>query len=617
MPLIRPLENFYDNLNVQDELQTGGEAAEAFADDTNVTCKQNFATLNALRNILVEFGNISGLKCNLEKTVLMFIGPRDPIEADRIEALGFTIVKKIKVLGFMVTETASNLETVYDSISQKINAIITLWTKFNLTLPGRIAISKTFLVSQVTYAGAVITPTPGQLRLMQDRINNFVLRGMPCAQDRLYIPADKGGMGLINLEHIVQSLQCSWVKRVIRDGINDNWRLQWFKKCFFNILCFRPNQIDQVQNPVEYNIGNSYWTFAQKFWQTNNNFLHSPIFENNSIIRGMGDNRRVDSRMMDGAVVGMVSYERHKERWLSLTLNQLLDRGVILPYDRVLATLGFYISVNTYFNLRRCVSFALLKYGNNSKSDGTSVKMQDFLNRRGKGSKCFRLYLSNAKTCKVQGGASIGTLCTLLGIVPPADEMVRGKLLGTWNHSFWPSRIKVFLFQLYNNSLPVRARLGNRYHRDPNINIDERCRLCIGGTGAGQRETFAHIFFQCPVISSLLCMFGTRFIENHNNNRKEFTIKRLILGHDKDGDYSVIECIISSLFFYELWNVKLRGGRTSLPTIVSNMEFIFDGIIKCNKSLYDLAVLTDNTWCRIWRERVGAPHGDGARHWRG
>ena len=170
---------------------------------------------------------------------------------------------------------------------------------------------------------------------------------------------------------------------------------------------------------------------------------------------------------------------------------------------------------------------------------------------------------------------------------------------------------------MYNNSLPVGARLGNRYRRDANLNIDERCRLCLVGTGAGQRETFSHVFFQCPSTNGILLNFCNRYINDFDQNNIDRTLKRFILGHDNDGEFSLIDSVIFVLFFYEIWNGRQRSGRFSLPTIVLNMEFNFDGIIKSSSKLFDLALLIDNEWCRNWRERSGAPYGDGAQHWRG
>jgi len=96
-PVDRPLPEFFAGKKVSEDVLHASEKAEAFADDTNVTCKQKLASLRTLKNILINFGHISGLMCNLEKTCIMFIGPRDPVEAPLIEGLGFTVVNRIKV----------------------------------------------------------------------------------------------------------------------------------------------------------------------------------------------------------------------------------------------------------------------------------------------------------------------------------------------------------------------------------------------------------------------------------------------------------------------------------------------------------------------------------------
>ena len=92
-----------DEAKISMEVKNGSGNTEAFADDTNVTCKQKFSVLSAIKTILVDFSVISGLKCNLEKTCIMLIGPWDPVEAPLIEELGFSIVDKMKILGFTVS----------------------------------------------------------------------------------------------------------------------------------------------------------------------------------------------------------------------------------------------------------------------------------------------------------------------------------------------------------------------------------------------------------------------------------------------------------------------------------------------------------------------------------
>ncbi len=56
-------------------------------------------------------------------------------------------------------------------------------------------------------------PPPGLLRAMEDTMERFVLKGFTFAWDRLYRKVKDGGLGLIKLEHYVQALHCTWIRR--------------------------------------------------------------------------------------------------------------------------------------------------------------------------------------------------------------------------------------------------------------------------------------------------------------------------------------------------------------------------------------------------------------------
>ncbi len=46
----------------------------AYADDANMLVKMDVPTLTRLRTILDDFGTLSGLECNVEKTTLLQVG---------------------------------------------------------------------------------------------------------------------------------------------------------------------------------------------------------------------------------------------------------------------------------------------------------------------------------------------------------------------------------------------------------------------------------------------------------------------------------------------------------------------------------------------------------------
>ena len=77
---------------------------------------------------MTDFERISGLKCNIDKTCVMFIGPLDPVEAPQIEEMGFRIVNKIKILGFSVSWEGMVEDDNFASATNNIRKLIAQWT---------------------------------------------------------------------------------------------------------------------------------------------------------------------------------------------------------------------------------------------------------------------------------------------------------------------------------------------------------------------------------------------------------------------------------------------------------------------------------------------------------
>ena len=60
------------------------------------------------------------------------------------------------------------------------------WNRFNLSLPGRIKMSNTFLLSLINHLGCFIMPQEDQIEKMQKIIDNFCVGTHNCAKGRLY-----------------------------------------------------------------------------------------------------------------------------------------------------------------------------------------------------------------------------------------------------------------------------------------------------------------------------------------------------------------------------------------------------------------------------------------------
>jgi hypothetical protein len=83
----------------------------------------------------------------------------DPGDIAIIENLGFKYTKKIKLLGVEIVYTLDNVDAIFDTLREKIVTLAAYWERFRLSLPGRITIAKTFLISQLNYLGCFLKPS--------------------------------------------------------------------------------------------------------------------------------------------------------------------------------------------------------------------------------------------------------------------------------------------------------------------------------------------------------------------------------------------------------------------------------------------------------------------------
>jgi hypothetical protein len=140
------------------------QKVEAFADDNSVMGKNTPEALPAIKEILADFSIRSGLKCNVDKSKIMFVGMGN---ADPEQSCGFEISSKLSILGFEITKNFADISDNFDSIIEKIRNSCHFWQRFRLTLPGRINVAKCLMLSQLAYVGSVVMPEPEQIDAIQ------------------------------------------------------------------------------------------------------------------------------------------------------------------------------------------------------------------------------------------------------------------------------------------------------------------------------------------------------------------------------------------------------------------------------------------------------------------
>jgi hypothetical protein len=209
-PAVPPDIAFPNNPPSEDTVSLLSRKAYAFADDANVFTKLDRNCLLRVKNILEEFGNLSSLECNVEKTTVMCINSPVP---DFIHELGFAAAESVTILGLEFVGDTCNFTNSFERICTKVRNLISTWTRFNLSLPGRICIAKTMLYSQINYLGCFLPIPPNILKRLNDMITTYASGNLNLASKRLFLPASMGGLGLFDLDIFLAAQQCAWISR--------------------------------------------------------------------------------------------------------------------------------------------------------------------------------------------------------------------------------------------------------------------------------------------------------------------------------------------------------------------------------------------------------------------
>jgi hypothetical protein len=223
----------------------------AMADDaTLLTCMDRDSLLR-VREILAGFENLSGLACNVEKTTLMQFGVNDPIP-EEIVNLGFDIKNEVKLLGLKIKNDCNNYTLSKTEIEERIRSQIRFWARFDLSLPGRITVAKTFMYSQLNYIGCFLPLEQNWIDLFENLIENYVKGNLNISKERMTLQREEGGLGLFSICNFLGSQACTWAKRA--QNLDDHWKQRLYSKSLGSTLNLRAKFFNKAEEPILHNI---------------------------------------------------------------------------------------------------------------------------------------------------------------------------------------------------------------------------------------------------------------------------------------------------------------------------------------------------------------------------
>jgi hypothetical protein len=547
-----------DQFALESERET--DKNESLADDNTTLTLMATENLGALRRILDEFAEISGLQCNYDKTCVLPLGPVVP----GTDLAGFTLTDKVKLLGLEISPNLDNTDDIFSNIHGKIVDLISFWDRFRLSLPGRISVQKNLLIPQINYLGCILTPSEQMIDRVQNTLDNFVLGNLTVSKDRRYLPPSSGGLGIFDLRSFLDAQRCSWIKRAFHKKI-DNWR--------FDLTCLSPlNDVTLIRlidvnphlHPILHNIVKSYVNFLPNFTLSGKNYKKGQVFLNPAFVRSGTDNG-----LLDPAFFTQELYQRSKNEIRALTYEQCFINDVFRTRDQF-QELGIFLTGTVHLRLQSAILHAKKKYGKIS-SIKKEKTVATFLNSFKKGSKKFRSCFDATKISE-NNILELRTVLTFSALVdtPIEDPDTVAFAIGMWNCSFLPNDYREFLFKERNNCLGLNSRVAHFQE-----NTTDQCSFCrILNRDTVNRETFLHLFLDCPVTRTALNGFLRLSGSNIHGNDPNLKFSYWFGFHNNEHSKSV--ALVFSTFRFCIWKFRLRKR---IPRSIELFE-ILDTLLK-------------------------------------
>jgi len=543
--------------NHRNQVKANPRRIFAFADDGNILTLMELASLKRIKDILHEFGILSGLECNVEKTNIMPIGNNDPVSAE-IRDLGFTICSSLTVLGLKINNDVFNLQENWDGIVQKVRNQIHYWSRFTLSLPGRINIAKTMLYSQINYLGCIL-PIPVQTAsVLEDLIENFVTGPLRIAKKRLYLSPENGGLGLFEIKTFLDAQKVAWIVRA--NDTDEIWKIKLFIAGSGNVYNIRSCLIDESTNPILYHFACAFEVFLCGYTKHNENFWESKIFENGALFLKLRNKLTLKKAFFPAEFFG-----ENKKKILNLTvMDFFLTKDRYKNFEQFTASSGIGLNEQQFNELKVLASNAKLKYIKKDLGEKKTVNLDTYLNRRVKGCKRYRK--------KIIGKELENIPHNMVKFASNTDTIIgyesSKKLNSIWNTSYFSNQMRTFLFKLHNNTAGYNNVVAHFVQgHSPN------CTFCdLIENPEEEDENPLHLFYSCTVSEIFIeRIFSWILGTAANISRQEF----FVTFNRADRTKNEALFIISMLSKKYLWDCK---QRFCLPNIENAKSFIREEI---------------------------------------
>ena len=196
-----------------------------YADDLVLIFKNVTEILPAME-IVKQFGNLAGLKLNLDETKIMLKGNLRDKEKSVYNIECANNIKSLRI--YIGHDKDVCIQHNWFKKIDKMRTLLQSWQERSLTLFGKIIIIKSLILPIICFS-ALHTVTP-QCALKS--INTLIYRFLWGSRDKIIITTiigttEQGGLGVVVVESYFHAIKASWIKRLH----NANETLAWAYMC--------------------------------------------------------------------------------------------------------------------------------------------------------------------------------------------------------------------------------------------------------------------------------------------------------------------------------------------------------------------------------------------------
>lgn len=192
------------------------------ADDAAIFLKDELQVQKVLE-CLDDFSEMSGLCLNRKKCVLFPL--RDDVSMTELG--GIPVKDRVTYLGIDICKNQSDrVNNNFLPLIPKVKNRFTMWLMRDLSLKGRILLSKTEGLSRLVYLARILDVPKSVIREVDSTLIHFIWRNKPhyLKKQVLENPLESGGLNVLDFQSANIVCKISWIKEFIKNR-NKLWYL--------------------------------------------------------------------------------------------------------------------------------------------------------------------------------------------------------------------------------------------------------------------------------------------------------------------------------------------------------------------------------------------------------